>query len=144
MTTLRQMESQQSHPESSIRLARVIEQITGVNVTEEVYLSAAFVDLYQELPTEKFIEVFGADAINQKTKSEAVQKVVYEVEGPIHDCGPTHKFNIKTTSKLAMLRHLGMNVTCIRSTDLRKAADLDTAKSATFLLDTLKENMNKE
>lgn len=144
MTNEWQIESNISKEYSGVSLGDVIQEITGFGVEKERFLEATFVDLYQELPREKFVEVFGEEALNSKSKEKHSQSLVYEVQGPVHDCGPSGELNLKTTSKLSMLRNMGLNTTYLRYIDLSKASSMSSEEKNKFLLDLMAKRMNSE
>ena len=144
MTKEWQLESSINREYSGVSLQDVIQEVTGHGVEKEKFVDATFVDLYQELPKEKFVEVFGQEALNPKSRDEESQKVVYEIEGPIHNCACSGELNLKTTSKLSMLRNMGLNPTYIRSSELVQASNLSAEERIKFLQELMAKRMNSE
>ena len=144
MSTAWVKECQERTISKGLSLESIVEKFTGASFEQEKFIDGAFVDLYQELPTEKFIEAFGERALNSKTRNDSQQKLVIEVQGKLHDCGPSGDLNLKTTGKLYMLQELGINTSYIKSADMHEASKMNEQDCASFIQKLLQKRMNSQ
>ena len=125
-----------------LNLEKVLEETLSTQLEREKYVEFNHVDLYFETTTAKFIEVFGADKLLTATKDESAQKVICEIHGNTHICKPTGGLNLRTYSKMNILKQLGYNVTFATSQQLKPLALSDAASKSQKVIELLKQNMN--
>lgn len=125
-----------------LNMETLLENYLGFPVQKEVFVDFNFVDVYFELDTPRFAEIFGADKILPQNKDEKVQKVIIENQGKTHFCKTTGELNVSTLSKLRLLRKLGYNVSYSTTGELRKIAEGGKPTLIPRAIEMLKLNMN--
>lgn len=126
-----------------LNVEKVLEEALATSLEKEKYVSFGFFDMFLETPTPKFTEVFGSNKLSEACKDAPTQKLICEIHGKTHICKATGNLNLKTISKMRLIRDLGYNVTFATSEQLKPLAVEPAESKTSKVMDLLRQNLNK-
>lgn len=127
---------------AKVNVERILEQATGVKVEMERMTECGPIDVYFEMPYQRFVDFFGDQSIAEQSHCCRKQaRVVCEIHGETHICQPSGRLNLKTIARMKLLGHLGYAVTYLQSNDIESIARADDSQRPAAILQLLKLNL---